>query len=209
MTLTTAERIHFATALVTFHLDNRKKKKSPTLGKFCSETGPHPPRPIAIKVCSWITIGGRFPPFPAQAGSWRQRFLLGGGPCVVYCGTLCGVFGVLRHCSTATIVPAPPPLHLHRHRLQCGSDRRPTKMLTRALVRASRALPGILTRAQPHMRVPRAGERRSGRLRGRGECARGVQVVAGEEDRWGAGNSPVVPLVGISDRGNLLSCRAD
>ena len=31
--------------------------------------------------------------------------------------------------------------------LQPGSDPRPTKMLTRALVRASRALPGILTRA--------------------------------------------------------------
>ena len=59
------------------------------------------------------------------------------------------------------------------------------------------------------MRVPRAGERRSGRLRGRGECARGVQVVAGEEDRWGAGNSPVVPPVGISDQGNLLSRRAE
>ena len=59
------------------------------------------------------------------------------------------------------------------------------------------------------MRVPRAGERRSGRLRGRGECARGVQVVAGEEDRWGAGNSPVEPPVGISDQGNLLSCRVE
>ena len=59
------------------------------------------------------------------------------------------------------------------------------------------------------MRVPRAGERRSGRLRGRGECARGVQVVAGEEDRWGARVSPVVPPVGISDRGNLLSRREE
>ena len=53
----------------------------------------------------------------------------------------------------------------------------------------------------PHMRAPRAGERRSGRLRGRGECARGVQVVAGEEDRWGARDSPVEPPVGISDKG--------
>ena len=147
MTLTTAERIHFATALVTFHLDNRKKKKSPTLGKFCSETGPHPPRPIAIKVCSWITIGGRFPPFQPKPAAGGRDFSSVAVPVSVYCGTLCGVFDVLRHCSTATIVPAPPPLHLHRHQLQCGSDRRPTKMLTRALVRASRALPGILTRA--------------------------------------------------------------
>ena len=209
MTMTTAERIHFATALVTFHLDNRKKNKKPNPGQILLQNWTSSDPPYCYQGVQLDHHWRQVPPFPAQAGSWRQRFLLGGGPCVVYCGTLCGVFGVLRHCSTATIVPAPPPLHLYRHRLQCGSDRRPTKMLTRALVRASRALPGILTRAQPHMRVPRAGERRSGRLRGRGECARGVQVVAGEEDRWGARVSPVVPPVGISDRGNLLSRREE
>ena len=71
-------------------------------------------------------------------------------------------------------------------RLPPGSDPRTTKMLTRALVRASRAPPRDLDACMAHMRVQRAGERRSGRLRGWGDCAQHAQGGPGGEDRCGA-----------------------
>ena len=144
MTMTKAERIH---SLVTFHLDNRKKNKKPNPGQillrnWTSATPPDRYQGVQLDH-HWRQVPPLSSPSRQLAAEISPRWR-----------SLCGVLRHVVRClwciaahSTATIVPAPPPLHLHRHRLQCGSDRRPTKMLTRALVRASRALPGILTRA--------------------------------------------------------------
>ena len=143
MTLTTTERIH---SLVTFHLDNRIEQKAEPWANSAPKLDLIHPARLLSRCAVGSPLAAGSPPFQPKPAAGGRDFSSVAVPvwCIaarcavslVYCGTL-----HRNHCTCAT------PLHLHRHRLQCGSDRRPTKMLTRALVRASRALPGILTRA--------------------------------------------------------------